>query len=230
MQENRMKRLKLAITAQAVLCMIALAGIFCVRQEEGEQTVPYGEMDKMQGLVAVEGQAETGSEVIRWVDFDVTYEALCLAYDWDVNTVQEEVHIEWIELLAYLGAKYGGDFDANEKRLQKDAAGLVRALTEEKKTMEELTDGLKYYAYYEEAYRAVLGGLVGSYEIETVSGEGEQTVWQQLYGLKAYSPIARGFDYEHYDDFGSSRSYGYKRPHLGHDMMGQVGTPIRTKN
>ena len=29
-----------------------------------------------------------------------------------------------------------------------------------------------------------------------------------------------------YDDFGSSRSYGYKRPHLGHDMMGQIGTPI----
>ena len=29
-----------------------------------------------------------------------------------------------------------------------------------------------------------------------------------------------------YDDFGVSRTYGYKRNHLGHDMMGQVGTPI----
>ncbi|MDO4744404.1 MAG: M23 family metallopeptidase, partial [Clostridia bacterium] len=27
-------------------------------------------------------------------------------------------------------------------------------------------------------------------------------------------------------DFGNSRSYGYKRKHLGHDMMGNVGTPI----
>ena len=28
------------------------------------------------------------------------------------------------------------------------------------------------------------------------------------------------------DDFGVSRSYGFKRRHLGHDMMGQVGTPV----
>ena len=47
-----------------------------------------------------------------------------------------------------------------------------------------------------------------------------------MYGLKAYSPIAKGFEYSHYDDFGAGRSYGYKRQHLGHDMMGQVGTPI----
>ena len=35
-----------------------------------------------------------------------------------------------------------------------------------------------------------------------------------------------GFPYQDYDDFGASRSFGYKRPHLGHDMMGQIGTPI----
>jgi len=39
-------------------------------------------------------------------------------------------------------------------------------------------------------------------------------------------PIAKNFPYSDYDDFGVSRSYGYKRRHLGHDMMGQVGTPI----
>lgn len=26
--------------------------------------------------------------------------------------------------------------------------------------------------------------------------------------------------------FGNSRSYGYKRRHLGHDLMGSIGTPI----
>lgn len=46
------------------------------------------------------------------------------------------------------------------------------------------------------------------------------------YGLKAFSPIAKGFPYNDYDDFGAARSYGFKRQHLGHDMMGQVGTPI----
>ena len=47
---------------------------------------------------------------------------------------------------------------------------------------------------------------------------------KKVYGLKAYSPIAKEFPYSDYDDFGVSRSYGYKRNHLGHDMMGQVGT------
>ena len=50
--------------------------------------------------------------------------------------------------------------------------------------------------------------------------------WKECYGIKAFSPIAKGFYYNDYDDFGASRSYGYARPHLGHDMMGQIGTPI----
>ncbi len=41
-----------------------------------------------------------------------------------------------------------------------------------------------------------------------------------------FSPIAKGFPYSHYDDFGSSRSYGFSRAHLGNDLLGQVGTPI----
>lgn len=53
--------------------------------------------------------------------------------------------------------------------------------------------------------------------------------WTKKYGLKGFSPIAKSFPYNDYDDFGVARSYGYKREHLGHDMMGQTGTPIRTK-
>ena len=162
---------------------------------------------------------------IKWVDFDVTYEALCLAYEWDVMTYGQEVHTGWIELLAYLGAKYGGDFKSNEKCLEKDMNALVKKLTEEGCTMEELTEGMKYYDYYLEAYGAVLDGMVGEYEAEVVSETGEKNT-EKKYGLKAYFPIAKGFEYTHYDDFGSGRSYGYKRKHLGHDMMGQTGTPI----
>ena len=89
---------------------------------------------------------------------------------------------------------------------------------------------MKYYPYYLEAYTAVLGGLVGEYQIQEPgkpddSGYSEP-VWQSRYGLKAFSPIARYFPYEDYDDFGASRSYGFQRRHLGHDFMGQVGTPI----
>ena len=52
----------------------------------------------------------TKKEFIKWVDFDVSYKALSDAYQYDVDTYQKEVHISWIDLLAILGAKYGGDF------------------------------------------------------------------------------------------------------------------------
>ena len=89
-------------------------------------------------------------------------------------------------------------------------------------TFDEAAEKLKYFSYYKEAYSAVLGGLVGEYEIQ----ESEGGPYVKKYGLKAFSPIAKGFPYSDYDDFGVSRSYGYKRQHLGHDMMGQIGTPV----
>ena len=91
--------------------------------------------------------------------------------------------------------------------------------------MQSLTENMKYYAYYLEAYTAVLGGMVGAYEIEEPAEDGSVS-WVTKYGLKAFSPIAKNFPYQDYDDFGVSRSYGYRRQHLGHDMMGQVGTPV----
>mgnify|MGYP003104749747 CR=1 FL=1 len=45
-------------------------------------------------------------------------------------------------------------------------------------------------------------------------------------GIKAFLPIAKNYGFSHYDDFGAARSYGYKRQHLGNDLMGGIGTPI----
>ena len=49
---------------------------------------------------------------IKWVDFTVSYEALCRAYDWDVKTHGTEFEVNWVELLAYTAARTGGSFDA----------------------------------------------------------------------------------------------------------------------
>lgn len=162
-----------------------------------------------------------GDGFIKWVDFKVSYEALCQAYELDVSTYREKIHLNWIELLAYIGAKHGGEFPASACKEMKEFAG---ELTSGEITVEEAVRDLEYYPYYLEAYTAVLGEYVGEYEIQEENGG--RMVWVKKYGLKAFSPIARGFEYHDYDDFGSSRSYGYKRVHLGHDMMGQVGTPI----
>lgn len=160
-------------------------------------------------------------DFIKWVDFNVTAEAMQDAYIWDINTWNEEVHLNWVDLLAFLGAKYGGDFTQYKRN---DLTEVAEKFSESEEALENNTKDMKYFAYYRDAYGAVLDGLVGKYKKQCE--ENSTVVWQECYGLKAFHPIAKGFPYSHYDDFGVSRTYGYKREHLGHDMMGQVGTPI----
>lgn len=163
-------------------------------------------------------------DFIKWVSFDVTCNALDSAYKYDVESQGQEVKLNWIELLAVLACRYGGDFSHFKEKHMSD---LVNKLRSGKETIDTITDGMKYYDYYHEAYAAVLGGMVGSYKIEVKDDKapgGKR--WDERYGLKAFLPIAKYYPYSHFDDFGTSRSYGFKRKHLGHDMMGQVGTPI----
>ena len=50
---------------------------------------------------AIEVSSGINGNYIKWVDFNVTYEALCAAYDLDVASYGEKIHLDWIELLAY---------------------------------------------------------------------------------------------------------------------------------
>ena len=161
-------------------------------------------------LLAVPVQGST----IKWVDFQVPYESLKYALEQDIATFDQEKHISWIDSLAVAGCRTGGRCGLSSvKKAVDDLKG--------DKSPEELLGNLyQYYGYYHEAYSAVLGGLVGSYAIEK---DGQ---WIPSYGLKAFSPIASGYGYSHCDDFGVGRSFGFKRKHLGHDMMGSLGTPV----
>lgn len=239
-----------------------------------------GSTSEETGSTGGSAQEAEKKDYIKWVEFDVTSEALSHACSYDVDTYGQDVHLDWISLLAYLGAKYGGDFSSYKAS---DMDALAEKLINKETTMEALTKDMKYYSYYKEAYDAVLGGMVGEYEVEEAAvgtgtagaevtdggaggnesnvgasngggsagagnestsddssaagssesrddndarGSAAGTSWKTVYGLKAYSPIAKTFPYSDFDDFGVSRSYGYRRNHLGHDMMGQVGTPI----
>ena len=199
-----------SITAGAMLLLYVIIGTFQFNGTTEESI----EVSSTLTVAYLQGEDKT---FIKWVDFTVPYEALCKAYDYDIDTYGQNIHLNWIELLAYTAAKYGGTFNSDALRtIDKLADELIARDT----TIEEITKDMKYYSYYLEAYEAVLAQYVGVYQIQ-VDG-----IWVEQYGLKCYSPIAYSFPYSDYDDFGSSRSYGYKREHLGHDMMGQVGTPI----
>ena len=154
------------------------------------------------------------AEPIRWVDFDVSTESMAYAMQQDIRTAEQEKHLSWIEILALAACRTGGKCPLSA--VKKAAKDLERDVSPE----EAAGELGKYYAYYYEAYSAALGGLVGSYAIFK---DGQ---WIPQYGLKAFSPIAAGYGYSHCDDFGVGRSFGFKRKHLGNDLMGGLGTPI----
>lgn len=157
---------------------------------------------------------QVSAEPIKWVDFAVPYESLKYAMDVDISTAEKEKHISWIDILAVAGCRTGGKCPISS--VKKAAKDLERD-----QDIEQLLGNLhQYYPYYYESFSAVLGGLLGNFAIEV---DGEQ---RSMYGLKAFSPIAEGYGYAHSDDFGNERTFGFARKHLGHDMMGSLGTPI----
>ena len=151
---------------------------------------------------------------ISWVDFSVPYESLKYAMDTDISTYEKEKHISWIDILTVAACRTGGKCPLSAVKK------AVADLKGDRSPQEFLGGVYKYYDYYYNAYTAVLGGMLGSYAV-MIDGE-----WKPTYGLKAFSPIAAGYGYSHCDDFGNSRSFGFRRKHLGHDMMGGLGTPI----
>ena len=162
-------------------------------------------------------------KIIKWVDFNVTSDALNKTSNLDITSHQnqEEIKYNWIELLAYLACKNGGNF----KNFKSSDLDTLVSKLKKGATMEDLTSSMKYYNYYFESYSAVLGGMLGNYFVEVENGENSKT-YEEKYGLKAFLPIAKNYNFSHYDDFGNSRSYGFRRVHLGNDLMGSIGTPV----
>lgn len=157
-----------------------------------------------------------GADYIKWVDFDIPTNALQTAMEIDIDSQGEEKPLDWVEILAVAATKNGsGKLSVGQVQ---DAAKLLRGDVPVK---ELLKDQMKTYTYFREAYGAVLSGLLGSYAIRGADG-----TWKPEYGLKAFCPVAAGWGFSHSKDFGNARSFGFKRKHLGNDMMGTLGSPI----
>lgn len=160
--------------------------------------------------------ANAQDSTIKWAEFNVPLAAMQYALKQDIQTHTAAHPLHFVDALAYLATKYGGswnryrpaDLDALCGRLQNG------------ESMQTITAGMKNYPYFDQVYDAALGNAVGDY----ATGAGGN--YTEQYGLKLFSPIAAGYGYGHYEDFGSSRSFGFSRRHLGNDLMGTVGTPI----
>ena len=181
MNDNRPPQfVKLVISLECVLLAAFLILLSPVGTVISDSVAVSGQVSKEGDEGANAATGESGSEksdkekegarekeYIKWVDFQVTKEAMQQAFRYDVDTCQSEIHLNWIELLAYLGARYGGDFSRYMAADMKVIA--ERILGGEK--MEDITKDMKYYSYYLEAYGAVLGGMVGEFQVEIPAEE-----------------------------------------------------------
>ncbi|MDR1620736.1 MAG: peptidoglycan DD-metalloendopeptidase family protein [Clostridiales bacterium] len=206
-----MKKLQTRVvgTAALFLCVALIAGGLTWR------LAARGRADAVSVGANAQAQMEEETAFIKWVDFNAPLAVLEQALRYDIDSRTEAVKLDWIALLAYSAAMNGGVYKGDK------ACGHIDALAERLRAGERMRDivaDMRYYRYYFEAYSAILAGFVGSYRLLHEDAP--------RYGLKVYSPVAKAYGFGHCDDFGDARTYGYKRSHLGNDLMGAVGTPV----
>ena len=62
---------------------------------------------------------QTSSKFIKWVDFNVTSEALDQAFRYDVDTCQAEIHLNWVDGKGGRAAdQWGLDYGRADKRYE----------------------------------------------------------------------------------------------------------------
>lgn len=164
----------------------------------------------------IAASSKSNGNFIKYAEFNISYEALEKAMNEDISSQKENIKINWIDILSLLGTKYGGDF----KKYKPSDIDSICSELKAGNQIDKLILNKKLFKYYNEVYSAVLCEFIGNYKTY------ENNQWVEKYGLKVFSPIAKTFPFCHFDDFGVSRSYGFKRRHLGHDMMAAVGTPV----
>ena len=152
-------------------------------------------------------------DYIKWVDFNVPYHLMETAMKMDIESYDTDCHIKWTDVMAYCAASCYGNFSSYKSSMVQE----FKDRTQKGEDIPSITKDLKLFSYYQQVYEAIFTGWLG--EMDMPDGTTQ-------YGLKVYSPIARGYYFSHYDDFGNGRSYGFKRRHLGNDLMGSTGTPI----
>lgn len=184
----------------------------------------FSEEDYLDSLIdESENNTLNSDSYIKWVDFKGSSELMSklAQLDIDSHVNDEDVKFNWIELMALLSCKYGGELS---KFKQPDLDNIINDLRAGK-AASDLGSNYKLYNYFYESLDAIFHEYIGNYTIQVDDENGEKT-YKESYGIKVFSPIAKGYYYNHYKDFGASRSYGYKRLHLGNDILGSLGTPI----
>ncbi|MCL2621639.1 MAG: M23 family metallopeptidase [Firmicutes bacterium] len=143
-------------------------------------------------------------DFIKWIEFNASSKIMTKAQRCQKKLKDNNIaNVTYFDLLAYVALKNGNNFN-----FKKDSITLDKLIKDISK-LEKYRDN-KYFKYYKESFAAVLGGIIDGNTGATIG----------------YHPIAKGNWYSSYNDFGTSRSFGFKRRHLGHDLFGRTGAQI----
>jgi murein DD-endopeptidase MepM/ murein hydrolase activator NlpD len=159
----------------------------------------------------------TQGNYIKWIDFNATAYTIDRAISLVNQYNAQHNDLDLYDVMAYISLKNANKFDRTEDT--KILKSLEQNLKKDTNPIPQYKLN-KYFDYYIQSYRAVLSGIIG-----TIAKD-DNTVNTNQLGIIGYHPIAKGHWYNNYDDFGNSRSFGYKRLHLGNDMFGSIGAPI----
>ena len=178
MERLKQDKKKLIVYASAAAILVLAALVLAIENND---------------VAAVFSNEPEERSYIKWVDFNPTAEILNRAIKYDTESYGSQVHLNFIELLAYTAAKCGGDFSGKGAAAEMDK--LVERLNAGE-LMKDIADGLKYYDYYITAYGAVLNGFLGEYSIEvedeaSPSGKRWDCLLYTSLGLEAAPGVVR---------------------------------------
>ena len=120
------KRIVFLISAEA-LALAALTGCLLLKAYPRSPAASCLLSLLSQQSIGAAGSDSRKDDFIKWVDFNVPEEAMTKAFRLDVATCQQQLHLNWIELLAFLGARYGGDFSSYLEADMDELASVCRA-------------------------------------------------------------------------------------------------------
>lgn len=205
-----------------IICIVYLTLVSFTKQSSLQNTTDkefnvFSEEQSINSIAEYTEEKNNNSKsYIKWVDFKGTSTVMSKLANLDISSHNnnDPVKFNWIELMSLLACKYGGDLS---KFKQSDLDTIVLDL-KGGKTVQELSQNYKLYNYYYESLDAIFNQYIGEYTVQ-MSDENGNISYKTNYGIKVYSPIAKGYSFSHYKDFGTARSYGYRRVHLGNDLL-----------
>ena len=140
----------------------------------------------------------------------------------DLNSKKEEKNdVKFSTVISLLAAKYDGEWG---EYCEKDVDELILKLKDGEE--KELKSVYNNYKYFETFYETLFKEFIGNYKITKKQEKKEFEKTEEKYGLKAYSPIAYGYEKSFCDDFDNEINFAKQKGHYGNDIAVKKGTPF----